>query len=137
MDNPTGIEMAILALGIAASAYAFWRRFGTVIALIQSAKKDQNFRLGDFARRARIFFWEVLFQAKVIQQRGAIRVLGSFPRVNMRTKYVKSFGFIGTGAMSKWFAKRLESEGYEVLLTGRSTTLRPEQMIARVDVVVV
>lgn len=69
MDNPTGIEMAILALGIAASAYAFWRRFGTVIALIQSAKKDQNFRLGDFARRARIFFWEVLFQAKVIQQR--------------------------------------------------------------------
>lgn len=76
-------------------------------------------------------------EAKVIQQQGVIRVLGSFPRVNMRTKYIKSFGFIGTGAMSKWFARRLESEGYEVLLTGRSTTLRPEQMIGRVDVVVV
>ncbi len=69
MDNPTWIEMAILALGIAASAFAFWRRFGTVVALIQSAKKDQNFSLGDIASRARTFLWEVLFQAKVIRQR--------------------------------------------------------------------
>ena len=76
-------------------------------------------------------------ESRVIQQRGAIRLLGSFPRVDMRTKYVKSFGFIGTGAMSKWFARRLESEGYEVLMTGRKTTMRPEQMIERVDVVVV
>jgi prephenate dehydratase/prephenate dehydrogenase len=76
-------------------------------------------------------------ESRVIQQQGMIRVLGSFPRVDMRTKYIKSFGFIGTGSMSKWFAKRLESEGYEVLQTGRTTTLRPEQMIERVDVVVV
>jgi prephenate dehydratase/prephenate dehydrogenase len=76
-------------------------------------------------------------ESRVIQQRGAIRLLGSFPRVDMRTKYIKSFGFIGTGAMSKWFARRLESEGYEVLMTGRKTTMRPEQMIERVDVVVV
>ncbi|NLX19432.1 MAG: prephenate dehydrogenase/arogenate dehydrogenase family protein, partial [Desulfobulbus sp.] len=40
-------------------------------------------------------------------------------------------------AMSQWFAQRLESEGYEVLLTGRTSSLRPEQMIDRVDVVVV
>jgi Prephenate dehydrogenase len=39
--------------------------------------------------------------------------------------------------MSRWFADRLASEGYEVMLTGRTTTLRPEQMIERVDVVVV
>ncbi|MBM9535725.1 prephenate dehydratase domain-containing protein [Desulfobulbus alkaliphilus] len=76
-------------------------------------------------------------EARVIQQRGAIRLLGSFPRVDMRTKYIKSFGFIGTGSMSTWFARRLESEGYEVLLSGRTTTLRPEEMIARVDVVVI
>jgi prephenate dehydratase/prephenate dehydrogenase len=76
-------------------------------------------------------------ESRVIQQQGMIRLLGSFPRVDMRTKYIKSFGFIGTGAMSKWFARRLESEGYEVLLTGRNTTLRPEEMIERVDVVVV
>ena len=76
-------------------------------------------------------------EGRVIQQKGMIRLLGSYPRVDMRTKYIKSFGFIGTGAMSKWFAKRLESEGYEVLLTGRTTSLRPEKMISRVDVVVV
>lgn len=76
-------------------------------------------------------------ESRVIQQQGMIRLLGSFPRVEMRTKYIKSFGFIGTGAMSKWFADRLASEGYEVMMTGRTTTLRPEQMIERVDVVVV
>ncbi|ADW18324.1 prephenate dehydratase [Desulfobulbus propionicus DSM 2032] len=76
-------------------------------------------------------------ESRVIQQQGMIRLLGSFPRVDMRTKYIKSFGFIGTGAMSRWFADRLASEGYEVMLTGRTTTLRPEQMIERVDVVVV
>ena len=76
-------------------------------------------------------------ESRVIQQKGVIRILGSFPRLDMRTKHIKSFGFIGTGAMSKWFARRLESEGYEVLLTGRTTDLRPEEMIARVDVVVI
>jgi prephenate dehydratase/prephenate dehydrogenase len=76
-------------------------------------------------------------ESRVIQQQGMIRLLGSFPRVDMRTKHIKSFGFIGTGAMSKWFADRLASEGYEVAMTGRSTKLRPEQMIERVDVVVI
>jgi prephenate dehydrogenase/prephenate dehydratase len=76
-------------------------------------------------------------ESKVIGQQGMIRLLGSFPRVDMRTKYIKSFGFIGTGAMSRWFARRLESEGYEVLMAGRSTSLRPEDMIGKVDVVVV
>ena len=76
-------------------------------------------------------------ESRVIQQQGMIRLLGSFPRVDMRTKYIKSFGFIGTGAMSKWFADRLASEGYEVMMTGRTTTLRPEAMIDQVDVVVI
>jgi chorismate mutase / prephenate dehydratase len=74
---------------------------------------------------------------RVIGRRGSVRLLGSFPRVDMRTKYIKSFGFIGTGAMSKWFAERLENEGYRILMTGRTTELRPEEMIARVDVVVI
>ncbi|MDD2466317.1 MAG: prephenate dehydrogenase/arogenate dehydrogenase family protein [Desulfobulbus sp.] len=76
-------------------------------------------------------------ESRVIQQQGMIRLLGSFPRVDMRTKYIKSFGFIGTGAMSKWFADRLASEGYEVMMTGRTSTLRPEEMIGQVDVVVI
>jgi len=73
----------------------------------------------------------------IIQEPGSFRVLGSFPRVDMRTKHISSFGFIGTGDMSKWFAKRLENEGYKSLLTGRSTDLKPEDMVPQVDVVVI
>jgi len=73
----------------------------------------------------------------IIQEPGSFQVLGSFPRVDMRTKHISSFGFIGTGDMSKWFAKRLESEGYKSLLTGRTSDLKPEDMIPQVDVVVI
>ncbi|WP_232362519.1 prephenate dehydratase domain-containing protein [Desulfogranum mediterraneum] len=76
-------------------------------------------------------------EQQVIQQPGAIQVLGSFPRIDMRTKRIKAIGFIGTGAMSDWFARRLESEGYKVFMSGRSTSLRPEEMIRHVDVVVI
>ena len=76
-------------------------------------------------------------EKRIIGQQKSIRLLGSFPRVDMRTKYIQSFGFIGTGAMSTWFGERLKNEGYRVLMTGRSTELRSEQMIAEVDVVVI
>ena len=76
-------------------------------------------------------------EERVIGKPGSVRLLGSFPRVDMRTKFIRSFGFIGTGDMSKWFADRLESEGYDILMTGRTTELRPEEMIPQVDVVVV
>jgi len=74
---------------------------------------------------------------KVIQEEKALKVLGSFPRVDMRVKNINSFGFIGSGAMSGWFADRLQSEGYKTILTGRSSLIRPEEMITQVDVVVV
>jgi len=73
----------------------------------------------------------------VIQEARTVKVLGSFPRVEMRTRHIKNFGFIGTGAMSQWFIDRLNSEGYPTLACGRSTALRPEEMIPQVDVVVV
>ncbi len=73
----------------------------------------------------------------IIQEPGSIKVLGSYPRVDMRTKHIQSFGFIGTGDMSKWFAARLTSEGYECLISGRSSKLRPENMIPKVDVIVI
>lgn len=76
-------------------------------------------------------------EKQVIQEPGSIRVLGSFPRVDMRTKHIKSFGFIGSGDMSVWFADRLASEGYETIVTGRHTTIRPEEMISTVDVVAI
>jgi len=74
---------------------------------------------------------------QIIQEPGSVRVLGSFPRVDMRVKRIKTFGFIGSGEMSLWFAERLKSEGYETLITGRSSLLRPEAMIPQVDVVVI
>jgi len=74
---------------------------------------------------------------QIIQEPGAFQVLGSFPRVDMRTKHISTFGFIGTGDMSSWFARRLESEGYKSIFTGRSTSLKPEEMIPQVDVVVI
>jgi len=76
-------------------------------------------------------------EQRIIGRKNSIRLLGSFPRVDMRTKYINSFGFIGTGDMSKWFADRLENEGYRVEMSGRSTTLRPEKMITDVDVIVI
>ncbi|GAB4332676.1 MAG: hypothetical protein Kow0089_00710 [Desulfobulbaceae bacterium] len=73
----------------------------------------------------------------VIGKPGSVRLLGSFPRVDMRTKFINTFGFIGTGDMSRWFADRLEKEGYRVLMSGRSTELRPEEMVDQADVVVI
>ncbi len=73
----------------------------------------------------------------ILQEEDSIRLLGAFPRVDMRVKKIKSFGFIGTGDMSKWFADRLENEGYQTIMTGRSTTLPPEEMVDKVDVVVI
>jgi prephenate dehydratase/prephenate dehydrogenase len=71
----------------------------------------------------------------IIGEPGTFKVLGSYPRVDIRTKLIGHCGFIGTGEMSQWFASRLESEGYRTALTGRNTELRPEEMIATVDVV--
>ncbi|MEN8199839.1 MAG: prephenate dehydratase domain-containing protein [Thermodesulfobacteriota bacterium] len=76
-------------------------------------------------------------EKNVIQEEKSLRLLGSFPRVDMRVKKIGSFGFIGTGAMSGWFADRLENEGYQTILTGRSTIMTPEEMVEQVDVVVI
>ncbi len=76
-------------------------------------------------------------ESHIIQEPGAIRVLGSFPRLDMRVKRIRTIGFIGTGEMSKWFAKRLEGEGYRCLLTGRATELTPETMIPQVELLAI
>jgi chorismate mutase/prephenate dehydratase len=76
-------------------------------------------------------------ESRVIQEEDSLKSLGSFPRVDMRVKKIKSFGFIGSGDMSKWFADRLENEGYKTLITGRTTSLSPAAMIEQVDVVIV
>ncbi|MEW6426754.1 MAG: prephenate dehydratase domain-containing protein [Thermodesulfobacteriota bacterium] len=73
----------------------------------------------------------------IVQEPGVVRILGSFPRVDIRAKLIDGFGFIGTGDMSTWFARKLEGEGYRTLLAGRSTVLRPEELIRQVDAVVI
>ncbi len=78
-----------------------------------------------------------VIETKVVQEANCIRILGSFPRVDMRVKKIRSIGFIGSGKMSSWFAEKLESEGYKTIITGRSTPTRPEEMITQVDVVVI
>jgi len=74
---------------------------------------------------------------KVVQEKNCIRILGSFPRVDMRVKKIKTFGFIGSGSMTAWFAEKLESEGYKTVITGRSSAISPEEMLAEADVIVV
>jgi chorismate mutase / prephenate dehydratase len=76
-------------------------------------------------------------ERQVIQDTGVIRVLGSYPRVDMRPRRIRSFGFIGTGAMSEWFARKLENEGYRTMLTGRASKVPPEEMIPKVEVVAI
>ncbi|MDA3833584.1 MAG: prephenate dehydrogenase/arogenate dehydrogenase family protein, partial [Spirochaetales bacterium] len=73
----------------------------------------------------------------IIPEADSIKILGSYPRVDMRVKRINHFGFIGTGDMSVWFARKLEHEGYQTTLSGRSTPLTPEEMIDQVDVVMV
>jgi Fe-S oxidoreductase len=62
-------EKLLLVVLIAASAAAFWRRFGAVLDKILHSKKDPGFHLFPLGRRVWDFFWEVLCQAKVIRQR--------------------------------------------------------------------
>lgn len=73
----------------------------------------------------------------VIQETRTVKVLGSYPRVEMRVRHIKRIGFIGTGAMSQWFIDRLRNEGYQTEVCGRSTALRPEAMIPEVEVVAI
>ena len=76
-------------------------------------------------------------ESNIIQEESALKTLGSFPRVDMRVKKIKGFGFIGSGEMSEWFADRLGNEGYATYITGRSSSITPLQMIDMVDVVIV
>ena len=76
-------------------------------------------------------------EAKVIQEPRCLKILGSFPRVDMRVKKIGTFGFIGSGEMTRWFSEQLQSEGYQTVVTGRTSELRPEQMIDQVEVVIV
>jgi Fe-S oxidoreductase len=69
MLQPTPFEMILLALLLVASAAAFWRRFGAVLAKIRAAKPDADFSIRPIGRRIRDLMVEVALQAKVIRER--------------------------------------------------------------------
>ncbi|MGB6194496.1 MAG: (Fe-S)-binding protein, partial [Terracidiphilus sp.] len=62
-------ERILLAILLVASCAIFWSRFGPILHKILESKKDSAFHLAPIARRVWDFFWQVLCQAKVIQQR--------------------------------------------------------------------
>lgn len=69
MNAPTAVEKALLLILIVVSAWLFWQRFRKIWHQIQTAQKDDGFELQPVSKRIRDFFWEVLCQAKVIQER--------------------------------------------------------------------
>ncbi len=71
-------EMTVLVLLIALSGGLFLWRFGPILRTILHSKKDADFTLRPLGRRLWTFFWEVLCQSKVIQQRPAPGIAHAF-----------------------------------------------------------
>ena len=69
MTQPSPTETILFLLAAAASVYAFWRRFGPVVATIRRTKIDADFHLQPVGPRVGKFVWEVLLQGKVIRER--------------------------------------------------------------------
>src|SRR6266851_4504063 len=69
MPQPSPAEIVIFVALLSASLYAFWRRFGPVVAIIRHSKPDADFKLQPIAPRVKKFVWEVLLQGKVIRER--------------------------------------------------------------------
>jgi Fe-S oxidoreductase len=63
------IEIGLLVLCVLASGGMFFFRFAPILKNILRAKKDADFSLRPVGRRVWAFVWEVLCQAKVIEQR--------------------------------------------------------------------
>jgi len=72
------VEIALLAICILASGGLFFWRFGPILRTVLRSKKDADFSLSPIGRRVWEFFWEVLCQAKVIQQRPAPGIAHAF-----------------------------------------------------------
>src|SRR4029077_18486258 len=62
-------EKLVFATLALSSSVLFARRFGPILQKILASKKDPDFTLFPLGKRVWDFFWEVLCQAKVIQQR--------------------------------------------------------------------
>jgi len=65
----SALEMGLLLGCAAVSAGLFFWRFGPILRTILNSKKDRDFSLRPLGRRVWVFFWEVLCQGRVIEQR--------------------------------------------------------------------
>jgi Fe-S oxidoreductase len=72
------VEIILLVLCVAASGTLFFVRFGPILRTILRSRKDEDFSLRPIGRRVWEFVWEVLCQAKVIQQRPAPGIAHAF-----------------------------------------------------------
>src|SRR5260370_11445348 len=63
------LEMGLLVAAVALTGGLFLGRLGPILRTILHSKKDADFSLQPVGRRVWAFFWEVLCQAKVIEQR--------------------------------------------------------------------
>src|SRR4051794_14645546 len=63
------IQQLVLVVMIVTSAAIFWRRLSAVLHIVRGSRPTPDFEVAPVGPRLRDFFWEVMAQAKVIQQR--------------------------------------------------------------------
>jgi prephenate dehydrogenase len=67
-----------------------------------------------------------------------IHTFGSYPRCPFNEPRLRTIGIIGgTGQMGQWFQRFFTPAGYQVLISGRHTSLTYEQCIAQSDAVII
>ena len=67
----SAVGTAFLLVAVAISGGLFLYRFAPILRTILKSKRDEDFSLRPIGKRVWLFFWEVLCQAKVIEQRPA------------------------------------------------------------------
>lgn len=67
-----------------------------------------------------------------------VRVFGAYPRRMFNEPRLRTIGLIGgTGQMGRWFRPFLDTAGYQVLISGRTTPLTYAMCIAQADAVII
>jgi hypothetical protein len=69
MGDATWAERALILVMIIASGGLFWWRFRKVASILQEARTTPDFSPSPWGPRVKKFVWEVMLQAKVIEQR--------------------------------------------------------------------
>ena len=77
-------------------------------------------------------------EEKLAADEAEVRIFGAYPKRLFNEPRIKVIGVIGgTGRMGGWFSKFFRASGYEVLISGRRTSLTYQQCAEESDVVIV